>query len=86
MHVTCYLPVEFLTVNSETQLPGLVLLPAGDPRVPSATSWFVLEKPTGCVAAVEVEGSSYGRMAGRARGSRQSRTEGSSHRAGGPFA
>src|SRR6266536_441896 len=63
----CYLPVEFLTVKSETQLPGLTLLPVGDPRVPSAKPWFVLEKPTGCVAAVEVEGSSYGRMAGRAR-------------------
>jgi hypothetical protein len=41
--------------------------PVGDPRVPPATPWFVLEKPTGCVAAVEVEGSSFGRMAGRAR-------------------
>ncbi len=67
MHATCYLPVEFLAVKSETQLPGLVLLPPGDPRVPPAKPWFGLEKPTGCVAAVEVEGSSYGRMAGRAR-------------------
>jgi hypothetical protein len=67
MHVTCYLPVEFLTVKSETQFPGLVLLPLSDPRVPPATPWFVLEKPTSCVAAVEVEGSDYGRMAGRAR-------------------
>jgi hypothetical protein len=67
MRTTCYLPVEFLTVKSETQLPGLVLLPVGDPRVPPAKPWFALEKPTGCVAAVQAQGSSYGRMAGRAR-------------------
>jgi len=64
---TCYLPVEFLTVNSETQFPGLILLPATDPRVPPASPRFVLEKPTGCVAAVEVDGTNYGRMAERAR-------------------
>lgn len=66
-HATCYIPVEFLTVNAETEFTGLGSLPVNDPRVPSAKPWFVLEKPTGCVAAVEVEGSSYSRMAGRAR-------------------
>jgi hypothetical protein len=43
------------------------LLPVDDPQVPLPTPWFVLEKPTGCVAAVEVEGSSFARMANRAR-------------------
>jgi hypothetical protein len=63
---TCYLPVEFLTVNTEAQFPELVLLPVTDPRVPPATPLFALEQPTGCVAAVEVEGTDYGRMADRA--------------------
>ena len=43
------------------------LLPVDDPQVPLPAPWFVLEKPTGCVAAVEVEGSSFARMADRAR-------------------
>ncbi|HEY5989696.1 MAG TPA: hypothetical protein VIV12_25440 [Streptosporangiaceae bacterium] len=43
------------------------LLRVDDPQVPPPTPWFVLEKPTGCVAAVEVEGSSFARMADRAR-------------------
>ena len=64
---TCYIPVEFLSVTSATELPGVRLLPVDDPQIPPATPWFVLEKPTGCVAAVEVEGSSLGRMADRAR-------------------
>ena len=66
-HLVCYLPVEFLTVRSETQLPGLMLVPVTDSRVPSAKPWFALEKPTGCVAVVQVEGTSYGQMANRAR-------------------
>ncbi len=66
-HATCYLPVEFLTVSSETQFAGILLLPVTDSRVPPANPWFALEKPTGCVAAVEVDGTSYGRMAERAR-------------------
>jgi hypothetical protein len=64
---TCYLPVEFLTVTTETQLPGVLLMPVTDPRVPPAKPWFTLEQPTGCVAAVEVDGTEYGRMAERAR-------------------
>jgi hypothetical protein len=43
------------------------LLPVDDPQIPPPAPWFVLEKPTGCVAAVEVEGSSFARMADRAR-------------------
>ncbi len=63
----CYIPVEFLSVISVTEFPGVRLLPVDDPQVPPPTPWFVLEKPTGCVAAVEVEGSSFARMADRAR-------------------
>ena len=65
--VTCYIPVEFLSVGSVTEFPGVRLLPVDDPQVPPPTSWFVLDKPTASVAAVEVEGSSLARMADRAR-------------------
>jgi len=66
-NATCYIPVEFLGVTSVAEFPGVRLLPVDDPQVPPPTPWFVLEKPTGCVAAVEVEGSSFARMADRAR-------------------
>jgi hypothetical protein len=65
---TCYIPVEFLSVTSVTEFPGMRLLPVDDPHVPPPTPWFVLEKPTACVAAVEVEGSSFARMADQAKG------------------
>jgi hypothetical protein len=65
---TCYIPVEFLSVASVMELQGVLLLPVDDPQIPPLTPWFVLDKPTGCVAAVEVEGSSFARMADRARG------------------
>jgi len=64
---TCYIPVEFLSVTSVTEFPGVRLLPVDDPQVPPSAPGFVLDKPTGCVAAVEVEGSSFARMADRAR-------------------
>jgi hypothetical protein len=67
MTATCYIPVEFLSVTSAIAFPGVNLLPVDEPHVPSASPGFVLEKPTGCVAAVEVEGSSFARMADRAR-------------------
>ena len=65
-HATCYIPVEFLSVTSVMELPGVRLLPVDDPQIPPPAPWFVLEKPTGCVATV-VEGSSFARMADRAR-------------------
>jgi hypothetical protein len=66
-HATCYIPVEFLSVTSATELRGVRLLPVEDPKIPPPSPWFVLAKPTGCVAAVEAEGSSFARMADRAR-------------------
>jgi hypothetical protein len=66
-HATCYIPVEFLSVTSVMELPRVRLLPVDDPQIPPPAPWFVLEEPTGCVAAVEVEGSSFARMADRAR-------------------
>ena len=63
----CYIPVEYLSVGAVTEFPKVQLLPVDDPRIPSPSPWFVLDKPTGCVAAVEVEGSNLGPMADRAR-------------------
>lgn len=64
---TCYIPVEFLSVTSVKEFPGVRLLPVDDPQIPRPTPGFSLEKPTGCVAAVEVEGTSLAKMADRAR-------------------
>jgi hypothetical protein len=64
---TCFIPVEFLSVTSVREFAGVRLLPVDDPQVPRPTPEFILEKPTGCVAAVKVEGSSFIRMADRAR-------------------
>jgi len=66
-HAACYIPIEFLTVESRTQLASLTLLPANDPQIPPTGPGFTLDQPTGCVAVVEVDGSSYGPMAERAR-------------------
>jgi hypothetical protein len=65
---TCYLPVEFLKVGDETELAGTRLLPVSDPQIPRPSApWFSLEAPVGCVAAIAVRGTDYGRMAERAR-------------------
>lgn len=39
---TCYIPIEFLTIRSEVQLPGLVLVPVNDPQLPSAETWLTV--------------------------------------------
>jgi hypothetical protein len=65
---TCFIPVEFLAVTSVREFPGVRLLPVDDPQIPRQAPGFILEKPTGCVAAVEVEGTSLAKMADRARG------------------
>jgi hypothetical protein len=64
---TCYIPVEFLSVTSVKEFPGVRLLSGDDPQIPRPTPGFSLEKPTGCVAAVEVEGTCLANMAARAR-------------------
>lgn len=64
----CYVPVEFLTVPSETEVFGIRLLPVDDERIPTvAGDWFGREKPIGSFAAVDVQGTDYRRMAERAR-------------------
>jgi len=63
----CYIPVEFLVVKAEVDVFGIRLLPLTNPCVPPDRPWFPHTKPTGSVAAVEVRGTDYGKMADRAR-------------------
>jgi len=46
---------------------GTHLLPVNDPKVPKTQAWFKREAPVGAFAAVEVWGTSFERMADRAR-------------------
>jgi hypothetical protein len=63
----CYLPIEHLTVETAAEVTGLRLLPTTDEAVPPPRHRFVPDPPVGCVAAVPVTGTSYARMADRAR-------------------
>lgn len=63
----CYIPVEHLSVETAKTVLGIRLLTTNDPALPQARPGINLEKPTGCVAAVSVEGTNYGLMASRAR-------------------
>jgi hypothetical protein len=65
--LTCYLPVEYLTVDSDVEVTGVRLLPTTNAEIPRKTRWFVLEPPVGCIAAVSVSGTNYARMAARGR-------------------
>lgn len=65
---TCFMPVEHLSVEVETNVLGIMLLPRNDPRVPKAQPGINLQDPTGCVAAITERGTSYRAMALRARG------------------
>jgi hypothetical protein len=63
MNLVCYIPVENLKVTAETELFGIRLLPVSDSRIPLAWPRLPLESPVGCVAAVDVRGTSHERMA-----------------------
>jgi hypothetical protein len=67
MDLVCYLPVAHLTVDVETEVLGMRLLPVDDPRLPREPGFLSLERPVGCVAAVETLGTSYAAMVDRAR-------------------
>ncbi len=66
MSLVCYLPIEYLSVETETKVFGVRLLPLSDTRIPPADTWFRLEHPVACVAAVEVRGTDE-RMVERSR-------------------
>jgi hypothetical protein len=67
LDLTCYLPVEHLAVEAETETAGLRLLPTESDEVPRQGRGFALDPPVGCVVAIRVSGTSYERMAERAR-------------------
>jgi hypothetical protein len=68
LDVVCYLTVEQLNVETETiTAAGLRLLPTASEEVPRFRGRLVPAPPVGCVAAVRVSGTSYERMAERAR-------------------
>jgi hypothetical protein len=67
LDLVCYLPVEHLEVGTETDIAGLRMLPTTSDEVPQQGRRFVLDPPVGCVIAVRVSGTSYERMAERAR-------------------
>jgi hypothetical protein len=67
VNTTCYLPVEYLSVDEERTVSEVRLLPTNAVELPPAERWFRLDPPVGCVAAVAVSGTSYQLMAERAR-------------------
>jgi hypothetical protein len=67
LELTCYLPVEHLDVKAETEIAGLRLLPTSSDAIPQQGRRFVLDPPVRGVIAVPVSGTSYKRMAERAR-------------------
>lgn len=56
-----------LEVKAETDVAGLRMLPTTSDEVPQRGHRFALDRPVGCVIAVRVSGTSYERMAERAR-------------------
>jgi len=66
LHLTCYLPVEYLKVTANAEVAGLRLLPVASDEIPPPQRNFTLDPPVGCVAAVPVSGTDAGRMSDRA--------------------
>lgn len=64
----CFIPVEYLAVQTETEILGIRLLPTTKPdEVPSPYGQrFSLDPPAASIAAVPVTGTDYQRMAERA--------------------
>jgi hypothetical protein len=67
LDLTCYLPVEHLIVKTKSNAAGLRMLPTTSDEIPQRGRRFALDPPVGCVIAVHVSGTSYERMAERAR-------------------
>jgi len=63
----CYIPVEHLTVDTETDVFGIQLLAVTDVRLPPRDWKLQVDKPVGSVARVEVTGTDPGKMAARGR-------------------
>ena len=67
LDLVCYLTVEYLSVTEETRVLQTRLLPLTDTRIPAGVHGLKLDRPVGCVAAITVRGTSYRKMAERAR-------------------
>jgi len=68
---TCYIRSAFLSVTSVKEFPLVcACCPLMIRRSPGRPQGSALEKPTGCVAAVEVEGTSLAKMADPGQGPR----------------
>lgn len=67
LELVCYLPVEHLQAEAETDIAGLRLLPTTSNEIPRNGRGFELDPPVRSVAAVRVSGTSLERMADRAR-------------------
>ena len=68
LELTCFLPIEYLTIDSPTKLLEVQLLPLTDPSIPTTTApWFDLTPPIGSVAAIPVTGTNFVKMAERAQ-------------------
>jgi hypothetical protein len=63
----CFLPVKHLIVREPYALFGIELLPVDSVDIPEGRVFMDLEPPVGCVARVEVEGTSLDKMRDRAR-------------------
>ncbi|NVN00821.1 hypothetical protein [Arthrobacter sp. SDTb3-6] len=68
LELVCFLPIEYLAIDTPATLLGLQLLPVTDSSIPTTTApWFDLAPPIGCVAAIPVTGTNLGKMAERAQ-------------------
>jgi len=66
LELTCYVPVEHLTVAAQREILGVRLLPLDSEEIPPPGPWFRLDEPIGSVLAVSVKGTNHRLMADRA--------------------
>jgi len=66
LDLTCFLPVEFLTVEKPVEVFGLRLLPPKHNDVPEPNNWFRLDLPVGSVLCIPVSGTNLALMKNRA--------------------
>lgn len=64
--MTCFFPIEALSVSERRELPIGMLLPVDDPEVPAEGMGFSLGEPVGSVLAIPAVGTHLGQMAERA--------------------
>lgn len=65
--LTCFIPIENLVIRDEIGFLGIRLLPTDSSSIPTNSYIFKIEKPTGSVAAITVQGTNHVLMANRGR-------------------